>query len=97
MPTKGLFIFRGSENQDDLKPEKENDMEKCFELKKELQERLEELCLITRKSPEESVQEAVEMYLGDMEDILIASRRDKDEKDELIGIDEMRRRLGLEN
>ena len=72
-------------------------MEKCFELKRELQDRLEELCRITRKSPEESVQEAVEMYLGDMEDVLIAARRDKDEKDELIDIDETRLRLGLEN
>jgi len=68
-------------------------MEKSFELKKELQDRLEDLCRIT----EEPVREAVERYLENMNDLLIAAGRDKDERDELIGLDEMRQRLGLEN
>jgi len=69
----------------------------CLNLDQNLQKRLGEFCSKMKRSQEDAVIEALELYLEDQEDLLVATTRLNDESDPVIGIDEMRRRLGLEN
>lgn len=69
----------------------------CVRLNEKLQKRFGDFCSKMKRSEEEIVVEALDFYLEEQEDLLIATSRLKDESDQVIGIDEMRRRLGLEN
>ena len=69
----------------------------CLRLNENLQKRLGDLCSRMKRSQEATVIEALELYLEEQEDLLVATSRMADESDPVIGVDEMRRRLGLEN
>ncbi len=67
----------------------------CVQLGEKLEKRLDDLCNATKREKEDYVREALEEYLQEQEDVLIAESRLHDSSDPAIGLEEMRRRLGL--
>ncbi len=68
----------------------------CVQLDENLEKKLDALCRTAKRTREDIVRELVEEYLLEEEDVLIAESRLSDAGDAVIGIDEMRRRLGLD-
>lgn len=65
-------------------------------LAKETEERLENLCKETGRTKSYYVKKAIQEYLEDQEDYLLALAR-LEEDDELVSYEQVRRRLGLDD
>ena len=61
----------------------------------DIEERLKALCERTGKSGDLIIQEAIKLFLDEIEDYEIALSRLQDENDLVISSEEMRKRLGL--
>ena len=68
---------------------------KAFRLEKTLVNRLSKIAKISHRSEKYYVQEALQQYLEEYEDVRIAKERFDDPKTKFISSKEMRRRLGL--
>ncbi|MDL1972099.1 MAG: anti-toxin [Deltaproteobacteria bacterium] len=62
---------------------------------KDIEEKLKALCERTGKSRDLIIQEAIKLFLDEIEDYEIALSRLQDENDPIISSEEMRKRLGL--
>ena len=64
-------------------------------LDRELEQKLEKISKITKRSKSFFIKEALREYLEDINDILEAKERISDPKRELISIDELKRELDV--
>lgn len=69
----------------------------CVQLDESLEKKLDALCRVAKRNREDLVREILEEYILEQEDVIVAESRLRDTGDPVIGIDEMRRRLGLDN
>jgi hypothetical protein len=69
----------------------------CIEIDSAIEKQIEALCAARNLTLESVVREALLDYLSEQADLVIAQTRLEDESDPAISMDEMRRRLGLEN
>jgi hypothetical protein len=69
----------------------------CIEIDSAIEKQIEALCTARNLTLESVVREALLDYLSEQADLVIAQTRLEDESDLAINMDEMRRRLGLEN
>lgn len=66
-------------------------------LDKKIEKRLEKLAKATGRSKSYYAKKAIEEFLEEREDYLLAISRLEDPTDEVINLDEMRRRIGLDS
>jgi len=66
-------------------------------LDKKIEKRLEKLAKATGRSKSYYAKKAIEEFLEEREDYLLAISRLEDPTDELLTLDEMRRRIGLDS
>ena len=69
----------------------------CIEIDSAIEKQIEALCAARNLTLESVVREALLDYLSEQADLVIAQTRLEDESDLDINMDEMRRRLRLEN
>jgi predicted DNA-binding protein len=67
----------------------------CVQLDENLEKKLDDLCAATARNREDCLREALENYIEDMEDIIVATRRLND-GEPAIGLEEARRLLDLD-
>jgi RHH-type transcriptional regulator, rel operon repressor / antitoxin RelB len=67
----------------------------CVQLDESLEKKLDDLCAATARNREDCLREALENYIEDMEDIIIATGRLND-GEPAISLEEARRLLDLD-
>jgi len=65
-------------------------------LDEQLEKRLNNLSKNTGRSKSYYVKKAIEEFLDEREDVLLAVSRSEDSKDAVISLEEMRKKLGLD-
>jgi len=65
-------------------------------LDKQLEERLNSLSKTTGRSKSHYVKKAIQEYLDEQEDVLLAISHLEDNRDAVISLEEMRKNLGLD-
>jgi RHH-type transcriptional regulator, rel operon repressor / antitoxin RelB len=68
----------------------------CVQLDEGLEKRFDELCAAVARNREDCLREALENYIEDLEDIIVARERLND-GEPAIGMEEARRLLGLDS